>query len=105
MRHRDYIVKIFGSSNFGIIYGTLVCISGIFSLVQSGLDALTHLAFHGNPVPVNIALAASGAIVSATLAAFMRTERNTPVAEERMRLGGGGRVPLTLSGSEYGTFE
>ncbi|KAH6871678.1 hypothetical protein B0T10DRAFT_533436 [Thelonectria olida] len=36
------IFRFFGFANFGRIYGTIVCLSGMVNFVQSGLDALAH---------------------------------------------------------------
>jgi hypothetical protein len=58
----------------------VVCVSGIFCLIQSELEAVTRFALNGNPVPINIALAAAGAFFSATLAVFVAVEGRKFVA-------------------------
>ncbi|KAF4471585.1 photosystem II D2 [Fusarium albosuccineum] len=67
----DYATKVFGFATFGRIYGTITCLSGIVNLAQSGLDALTHGPLHGNPVPINAALGAVGALIGLTLTIFV----------------------------------
>ncbi|KAJ6186448.1 Protein FMP42 [Penicillium mononematosum] len=102
----DYATKVFGFASFGRIYGTVVCVSGIFSLSQAGLDAVTRFALDGNPVPINIALTAAGAFFSATLAVFVAIEGRKFGAGVEAGLGAYNereRVPPN-SGIEYGTF-
>ncbi|KHO01497.1 MFS transporter [Metarhizium album ARSEF 1941] len=66
----DYATKIFGFTTFGRIYGTLICVSGVVNLAQSGLDALVHGALDGNPTPVNVAFTVAGACTGAALTIF-----------------------------------
>ncbi|KAF4121683.1 Sugar (and other) transporter [Geosmithia morbida] len=68
----DYSTKVFGFVTFGRIYGTLVCISGLFNFAQSGVDILVygHL-LNGNPTPVNIVLGIVGTIIGLGLTAFV----------------------------------
>ncbi|KAM0329267.1 hypothetical protein ACHAQA_004571 [Verticillium albo-atrum] len=89
----DYATKVFGFATFGRIYGALVCISGIISFAQSGLDAWTHGPLHGNPVPVNIVMGASGTVLGIALVLFvaiqvgLHNEREKAEADmERMPL-------------------
>ena len=49
----DYAAKVFGFYTFGKVYGLIICISGLFNLSQSALDALRFKAFGNDPVPVN----------------------------------------------------
>lgn len=62
---------MFGFDTFGRIYGTVVCFSGITNLAQPALDALTHEVFVGNPIPVNVALAAGGVVLGTALTIFV----------------------------------
>jgi hypothetical protein len=48
-----------------------VCISGVISLCQSALDAITHEKLHGDPTPINIGFAAAGAFVGVALTLFV----------------------------------
>ncbi|CRG82873.1 Protein FMP42 [Talaromyces islandicus] len=59
----DYSTKVFGFASFGRIYGTIVCLAGLSSFAQLGLDALRHQVFHDNPTPINIALGTSGTVI------------------------------------------
>ncbi|KAI0828419.1 putative MFS transporter [Hypoxylon sp. FL0890] len=67
----DFATKIFGFATFGRIYGTIVCLSGIVNFVQSGLDALTHGPLHGDPTPVNAAMAVGGTILGVALTVYV----------------------------------
>lgn len=49
----DYIAKVFGFETFGTVYGLLISVSGMFNMVQSVLDRLTHTTFNMNPTPLN----------------------------------------------------
>ncbi|KAG7142702.1 Protein FMP42 like protein [Verticillium longisporum] len=99
----DYATKVFGFATFGRIYGALVCISGIISFAQSGLDAWTHGPLHGNPVPVNIMMGATGTVLGIALVLFvaikvgLHNEREKAEADME-------RMPLICEEEEgYGT--
>ena len=70
-RTSDYAVKVFGLSTFGTIYGTIICISGLLTFTQNGLQALTHAAFNDNPTPVNFSLAGLGLINGTALVTYV----------------------------------
>ncbi|KAL8713228.1 MAG: hypothetical protein Q9220_002749 [cf. Caloplaca sp. 1 TL-2023] len=67
----DYAAKVFGFHTFGKVYGLIICLAGILNFSQSGLDALTHVRFGGDPRPVNWALLAAVAGVGTGLCAFV----------------------------------
>ncbi|KAJ9142188.1 Major facilitator superfamily transporter [Pleurostoma richardsiae] len=67
----DYSAKVFGFRTFGKVYGTIICLSGLFNFSQSGLDFLFHEVFGGNPVPVNLILLAAGLAVGVALVLFV----------------------------------
>lgn len=67
----DYSAKVFGFRTFGTVYGTIICLSGLFNLSQSGLDFLFHWTFDGDPVPVNVILLAVGFAVGSVLVSFV----------------------------------
>ncbi|KAF2011000.1 MFS general substrate transporter [Aaosphaeria arxii CBS 175.79] len=67
----DYATKVFGFATFGRVYGTIVCVSGLFNLCQTAIDALTKRTFHGNPIPVNASLAVAGFIFGAALVLYV----------------------------------
>jgi len=67
----DYSAKVFGFRTFGTVYGTIICLSGIFNFSQSGLDFLFHKTFKGDPVPVNVLLLSAGAAVGVALVVFV----------------------------------
>ncbi|KAK7923956.1 hypothetical protein PG985_006010 [Apiospora marii] len=67
----DYSAKVFGFRTFGTVYGTIICLSGLFNFVQSGLDFLFHETFRGDPVPVNVMLLLLGLVIGTALVVFV----------------------------------
>lgn len=67
----DYSAKVFGFRTFGTVYGTIICLSGLFNFSQSGLDYLFHETFHGNPMPVNIMLLSAGLAIGIALVLYV----------------------------------
>jgi hypothetical protein len=67
----DYSAKVFGFQTFGKVYGLIICLAGLFNFLQSPLDALTHKAFHNNPLPVNVTLMAVAVIVGSALVGYV----------------------------------
>lgn len=67
----DYVAKVFGFRTFGTIYGAIICLAGLFNFSQSGLDALLHKSFHGDPVPVNLILMIPCFLVGGSLCIFI----------------------------------
>ena len=67
----DYSAKVFGFQTFGKVYGLIICLAGLFNLVQSPLDALTHKMFHHNPLPVNFILMGIAFVVGGGLVAYV----------------------------------
>lgn len=66
----DYAAKVFGFQTFGKVYGLIICLAGLFNFLQSPLDALTHVKFDLNPVPVNAMLTSIAVVVGASLVIF-----------------------------------
>lgn len=67
----DYTAKVFGFKTFGTVYGTIICLSGLFNFSQSGLDYLLHQTFRGNPIPVNVLLMGLGFAVGVALVVYV----------------------------------
>jgi len=67
----DYATKVFGFATFGRVYGTIICVSGLANLSQTAIDALTKSAFDGDPVPINVFLAASAFLTGTTLVIYV----------------------------------
>ncbi|KAK0378906.1 major facilitator superfamily transporter [Colletotrichum limetticola] len=67
----DYSAKVFGFETFGTVYGTIICLSGLFNFLQSGLDVLFHQTFGGDPVPVNVILLSAGLAVGIALVGYV----------------------------------
>ena len=72
----DYAAKVFGFHTFGKVYGLIILTAGLLNLSQSGLDALTHKAFHGDPLPVNLVLLVAVLVVGAILVGFVWYQSN-----------------------------
>lgn len=70
----DYAAKVFGFETFGRVYGVIICISGVFNLLQATLDKFTHQIFNGNPIPVNICLLLSTIIIGVALLTYIKTQ-------------------------------
>jgi len=67
----DYSAKVFGFRTFGTVYGLIICLAGLFNFSQSGLDALLHKVFNGDPVPVNAILLGVALVVGGALCIFV----------------------------------
>ena len=67
----DYAAKVFGFQTFGKVYGLIILTAGLLNLSQSGLDALTHKAFHRDPLPVNLVLLVAVLLVGVILVGFV----------------------------------
>ncbi|KAF3764944.1 MFS general substrate transporter [Cryphonectria parasitica EP155] len=67
----DYTAKVFGFKTFGTVYGTIICLSGLFNFSQSGLDYLFHQTFQGDPVPVNVILLSAGFVVGLAMVVYV----------------------------------
>ena len=67
----DFSAKVFGFRTFGTVYGLIICLAGLFNFTQSGLDAVTHKVFNGNPVPVNIILLGAALVVGSALCGYV----------------------------------
>lgn len=66
----DYSAKVFGFQTFGKVYGLIICLAGLLNFVQSPLDALTHVAFNLNPIPVNAILLGIAVAVGSSLVVY-----------------------------------
>ncbi len=101
MINRDYSSKIFGFRTFGRVLGLIMCLAGVVNFSQSGLDAITHIVAHDDPVPVNIALLVLALIPGTALVLYVwrqsfRLKRQTleDEAEDAPEV----QVPLALNG-------
>jgi MFS family permease len=79
----DYAAKVFGFRTFGTVYGFIICLAGLFNFSQSGLDALCHKVFNGNPVPVNLMLLGTALVIGTALCIFVGVKA---YSFKRMRL-------------------
>lgn len=67
----DYAAKVFGFHTFGKVYGLIICLAGILNFSQSALDTLTHRAFDGDPLPVNVILIITALMVGVALVGYV----------------------------------
>ncbi|CCH59184.1 hypothetical protein TBLA_0B03430 [Henningerozyma blattae CBS 6284] len=67
----DYTMKTFGFDTFGMVYGLLTCVCGIFNMLQSQLDYWTQTKFNMNPSPINIILLLATAVSGFILISFL----------------------------------
>lgn len=68
----DFCAKIFGFDTFGRVYGAIICIAGLFNLLQSSLDNITHSKFGMNPNPINVLLVCTTIVVGGNTLYYMR---------------------------------
>lgn len=52
----DYAAKVFGFVTFGKVYGLIICVAGVFNLLESPLDEARYMRFDGDPAPINAVL-------------------------------------------------
>lgn len=93
----DYATKVFGFTTFGRVYGTIICLSGLANFSQYALDALTHHAFHENPIPINASLAVAGFVVGVALVGFVARAGRQPNKQDE---NDEERAPLLLEEDE-----
>jgi MFS family permease len=79
----DYVAKVFGFRTFGTVYGTIICLAGLFNFSQSGFDALLHNVFHGDPVPINVILLVTCFLIGSSLCIFIAA-RAYQIRRERL---------------------
>lgn len=70
----DFCAKIFGFDTFGIVYGAIICIAGLFNLLQSSLDNITHSKFDMNPIPLNLLLVCTTIIIGGVTFCYMKRQ-------------------------------
>ena len=82
----DYSGKVFGYHTFGKVYGLIICMAGLLNFSQTGLDALTHKTFRGDPLPVNLILLFVALFIGLALVGYVywksRANRRGQLEEE-----------------------
>lgn len=78
----DYSAKVFGFVTFGKVYGLIICLAGLLNFIQSPLDALTHVAFNLNPVPVNVILTGTAIVVGTALVVFVKVKTRNAARDQ-----------------------
>lgn len=71
---RHIAAKVFGLATFGRVYGTIVCLSGVFNCFQPSVNAITTNLFHGNALPVNIAMGVIGTALAVVFTVYVNTK-------------------------------
>ncbi|RMD43011.1 hypothetical protein DV735_g2154, partial [Chaetothyriales sp. CBS 134920] len=109
----DYAAKVFGFVTFGKVYGLIICLAGLFNLLQSPLDAATHVIFGGNPIPVNVILLSAAVIVGTSLVAYTamrartlereKLEDEAELAREQLMPNAESAAGARPNGTNYGT--
>ncbi|PQK15537.1 hypothetical protein BB8028_0005g10490 [Beauveria bassiana] len=64
--------KIFGFATFGRVYGTVICASGVFNLVQPAVESWLSVQLQGNPLPLNIGLGVVGTVLAALFTGYVK---------------------------------
>lgn len=96
----DYAAKVFGFATFGRVYGSIICVAGLCSFAQSGLDALTHLVFADDPRPVNVAMTALNLLVGIALVLFVSMRGSAVRAEHAAQEAAGEYMSLLATVEE-----
>jgi MFS family permease len=78
----DYSAKVFGFVTFGKVYGLIICLAGLLNFLQSPLDAVTHVVFDLNPIPVNAILTGTAVVVGGALVAFVTVKSRKAARQE-----------------------
>ncbi|KAJ9664146.1 hypothetical protein H2198_000364 [Neophaeococcomyces mojaviensis] len=103
----DYSAKVFGFQTFGKVYGLIICLAGLLNFIQSPLDALTHVVFDLNPIPVNVILLGLAVAVGSSLVAYTaiksRNMRRSQLEAEAE--GAGDSLMPAVNGGSYGTTD
>ncbi|KAJ4147344.1 hypothetical protein LMH87_001874 [Akanthomyces muscarius] len=64
--------KIFGFATFGRVYGTVICVSGVFNLVQPAVESWLSVQLQGNPLVLNIAFGVVGTVLAAMFTGYVQ---------------------------------
>ncbi|EXJ83624.1 hypothetical protein A1O1_07247 [Capronia coronata CBS 617.96] len=101
----DYSAKVFGFQTFGKVYGLIICLAGLFNFLQSPLDAMTHVVFNGNPIPVNVILMGIAVVVGTALVVFTYIKSRSMKREQLEVEAEGASESLMpgANGTSYGT--
>lgn len=70
----DFCAKVFGFETFGTVYGSIICISGLFNIFQSYFDKLTHSTFKMNPIPINLVLVSLTAVIGVATVIYVKIQ-------------------------------
>lgn len=103
----DYCAKVFGVETFGKVYGSVICLAGLFNFSQAALDAITYKLCDGDPRPANAVLLAAAVAVGLALVGFVhnqgrRERREMLKREARGARGSSGEQCLWPEGAGYG---
>ena len=101
----DYSAKVFGFVTFGKVYGLIICLAGLFNFLQSPLDALTHVVFKLDPVPVNVILMSLAVVVGTALVSYTYVKSRSMARDKLEDEAEGASESLmpNANGNGYGT--
>ena len=102
----DYAAKVFGFQTFGKVYGLIICLAGLFNFLQSPLDAVTHVIFNHNPVPVNVILMGIAVVFGSALVSFTHI-RSRSMKRDLLEDEAEGAIETLMpnvNGASYGTI-
>ncbi|EHY60776.1 Protein FMP42 [Exophiala dermatitidis] len=97
----DYAAKVFGYSTFGTVYGAIICLSGLFTFTQSGLQALVHNTFDDDPEPLNLALATAGLVLGVILVMYVDIKGRQIQRERQQAAARNGRAGAGAGGNNF----
>ncbi|KAI5810400.1 major facilitator superfamily domain-containing protein [Pyronema omphalodes] len=90
----DYCTKVFGMETFGMVYGAVICLAGLFGLSQQVLEWVTYRV-EGDPRVVNAGLLIAGVIIGTALVGWVA--KGARAGKRGVREGDGPEY-----GTEYG---
>ncbi|CAN6673748.1 hypothetical protein TRVA0_049S00584 [Trichomonascus vanleenenianus] len=72
----DYSAKVFGFDTFGIVYGLVLCLSGLGNFFMVYFDFITLRFFHRSPLPVTIMLTALTGVIGVSFLLYIWNQTN-----------------------------
>ena len=105
----DYCAKVFGVETFGKVYGSVICLAGLFNFSQAALDTITYKLCDGDPRPANAMLLAAAVAMGLALVVFVRNRGRKVRRETLGREARGARASsegqcLWPEGAGYGSL-
>lgn len=102
----DYCVKVFGVTNFGKVYGAVICLAGTVNFCAPLLEWITWERAGGDPRPVDAGLLMAAVAVGVALCWLVwrrgRGLRRRALGVEAMQAGRGGEEESLMPGGSGG---